>query len=274
MSMDNALLAILRRIGSLEELVGHLRATEVPRTSGYFANPMTTAGDLIVGGTSGAPTRVAKGAANTLFGTDGSANLGYQSSARASNFVALGGPYAAFQSADTINNGLRCYQVNTSIYWDVYAASSTLIFQLQGGGIFFQFDSVGTAYKPGGGSWTAISDRRVKDEIVPYEGGLALIEALPRPVRYVYNGRGGTPRGFHGVGFVAQELQPVCPEAVTAVTPVPSGSTADQDALPDQLGVDTTPIMFAALNAIKELSSQVQALTQRVTALEGQLNGA
>jgi hypothetical protein len=61
---------------------------------------------------------------------------------------------------------------------------------------------------------------------------------------------------------------------VTAVTPVPSGSTADQDALPDQLGVDTTPIMFAALNAIKELSSQVQALTQRVTALEGQLNGA
>ena len=38
---------------------------------GGFANPMTTAGDLIVGGTGGAPTRLAAGAAGTFLGGAG-----------------------------------------------------------------------------------------------------------------------------------------------------------------------------------------------------------
>lgn len=38
---------------------------------GGFTNPMTTAGDLIVGGTAGAPTRLAAGAAGTFLGGTG-----------------------------------------------------------------------------------------------------------------------------------------------------------------------------------------------------------
>ena len=43
-----------------------------------FANPMTTVGDIIVGGTAGTPTRVAKGGNNTVWGVDGSGVLGYK----------------------------------------------------------------------------------------------------------------------------------------------------------------------------------------------------
>lgn len=43
--------------------------------SGGFPNPMTTAGDIIIGGTSGAPTRLAKGADSTFLGIDPSTHL-------------------------------------------------------------------------------------------------------------------------------------------------------------------------------------------------------
>ncbi len=46
--------------------------------SGGMTNPMTTADDIIVGGTSGTPERRAKGANNTVFGVNGSGVLGYK----------------------------------------------------------------------------------------------------------------------------------------------------------------------------------------------------
>lgn len=45
-----------------------------------FANPMTAQGDLIVGGSSGTPTRLAKGGNGYLLGVDGSGNLAYGNS--------------------------------------------------------------------------------------------------------------------------------------------------------------------------------------------------
>src|SRR5690606_21362636 len=40
-------------------------------------NPMAAAGDIIVGGSGGAPGRVAKGANNTVFGVDAAGTQGY-----------------------------------------------------------------------------------------------------------------------------------------------------------------------------------------------------
>jgi len=51
-----------------------------PLVAGGMTNPMTTAGDIIYGGVDGAATRMAKGAANTLFGVDADGNLNYISS--------------------------------------------------------------------------------------------------------------------------------------------------------------------------------------------------
>lgn len=53
--------------------------TEVgPFTTGGMTNPMTTLDDIIVGGASGTPTRVAKGSNNTVWGVNGSGVLGYK----------------------------------------------------------------------------------------------------------------------------------------------------------------------------------------------------
>lgn len=46
--------------------------------SGGMTNPMTTADDVIIGGASGAATRLAKGGNNTVLGVDGSGVLGYK----------------------------------------------------------------------------------------------------------------------------------------------------------------------------------------------------
>lgn len=50
----------------------------VAQSSGGMTNPMTTADDIIKGGAAGAPTRVAKGANNTVWGVDNSGVLGYK----------------------------------------------------------------------------------------------------------------------------------------------------------------------------------------------------
>lgn len=70
---------------------GEINTDDIPEGSTHFydddgtdatgmENPMTAAGDMIVGGTAGAPTALAKGANNTLLGIDGSGTLGWQSS--------------------------------------------------------------------------------------------------------------------------------------------------------------------------------------------------
>lgn len=60
--------------------VSYLTAAEIIIAIGAntgMVNPMTAAGDLIVGGASGAPTRQAKGGNATIYGVDNGGNLGY-----------------------------------------------------------------------------------------------------------------------------------------------------------------------------------------------------
>ena len=45
--------------------------------SAGMQNPMTAAGDIIVGGTSGAPSKLAKGSNGSLLGVNSSGNLAY-----------------------------------------------------------------------------------------------------------------------------------------------------------------------------------------------------
>lgn len=99
------------------------------------------------------------------------------------------------------------------------------------------------AYKPGGGSWAASSDERLKDIDGTYEQGLASVVRL-KPVRFHYkkdNPR-HEPSDKQYVGLVAQDVQRSFPEAVS------KGSDGF-------LSLDTTPISFAVINAIKELKA-------------------
>ncbi|WP_142781093.1 tail fiber domain-containing protein [Agrobacterium sp. T29] len=108
----------------------------------------------------------------------------------------------------------------------------------------FFFGNNGHALKPGGGSWNAFSDKRLKDLDGTYPRGLKEIAAL-EPVRFHYkkNNQMGQPSDREFVGLIAQDVQPHFPEAVSK----------EKDGY---YRLDTTPISFAVINAIKELKAE------------------
>lgn len=73
---------------------------------GAMANPMTTAGDIIYGGVSGAPTRLAKGANNTVLSVDGSGVLGFAAGGGSTLAAADGGSASStYGAAEFIDGG-------------------------------------------------------------------------------------------------------------------------------------------------------------------------
>jgi hypothetical protein len=120
----------------------------------------------------------------------------------------------------------------------------------------------------GGASWQTPSDRRLKTDIRPYHAGLAEIIQL-EPVRFHYkdNKELGLTSNDENIGFIAQDVRKIIPEAV-------SGNPDTEDYL--RLHVD--PIHWAAINAIKELDAKLTAqlsesaeLKQANAALEARL---
>jgi len=122
------------------------------------------------------------------------------------------------------------------------------------------------AFKPGGGPWTASSDSRIKNVLGDYTSSLDMVTAL-RPVRYTYKGNDSTSAdgesmhrdaaaaGTEFIGLVAQEAETAMPELVSRVDGYIDGS-----AVADLRNVDTTPLVFALINSIKELKARVEAL--------------
>jgi hypothetical protein len=122
----------------------------------------------------------------------------------------------------------------------------------------------GTATKAGGGSWVAPSDMqlKVRDSIVAYTTGLDAITQL-QPVTYQYNGTAGLPtdQTFHGL--VADDVELVMPEAVgRAVLGARPALSDDEVDEPGQeyRTFDSTPVLFALVNAVKELKAQLDAV--------------
>lgn len=104
------------------------------------------------------------------------------------------------------------------------------------------------AYKPGGGSWAATSDERLKDITGDYTAGLAAIAAL-KPVRFTYkkdNPR-NEPSDREFIGLIAQDAMKVMPELVSL----------RDDGYYD---VDSSALNFALINAVKHLNTAVQDL--------------
>jgi hypothetical protein len=113
----------------------------------------------------------------------------------------------------------------------------------------------GDASKTGGNTWLAFSDVRLKNIRGPFNSGLKAVMQL-QPLRYEYradNPLGITPNGEH-IGFAAQAVQKVIPEAVTANS---SG----------YLMLNSDPILWTMLNAIKEQQKEIEQLKAEVRRL-------
>lgn len=141
-------------------------------------------------------------------------------------------------------------------------ATNTLALNRQGGNVGIgtsapaQLLSVnGTAGKPGGGNWDVFSDERLKTVKGPFNSGLKAVMQL-QPVRYEYkpnNALGIKLEGEH-VGFAAQSVQQIIPEAVTSTD---NG----------YLMVKNDPIIWTMLNAIKEQQKEIEQLKTEVRRL-------
>ena len=113
----------------------------------------------------------------------------------------------------------------------------------------------GSASKPGGGSWSVFSDERLKNIKGRFNSGLQAVMQL-QPLRYEYkqnNALGIKSAGEH-IGFGAQAVQKVIPEAVTTTE---NGF----------LQVNNDPILWTMLNAIKEQQKEIEQLKGQIKQL-------
>lgn len=133
------------------------------------------------------------------------------------------------------------------------------------------------AYKPGGGPWGDSSDSRIKNVLGDYEHGLAEVLKL-KPKLYAYKGNetvGNPPTEATApyrysphhdaavantvyVGLIAQEVETVMPEMVKKDFAYIDGKQVD-----DLRQLDTTALIFALVNAVKELTSRIKILEER-----------
>jgi Chaperone of endosialidase len=118
-------------------------------------------------------------------------------------------------------------------------------------------------------SWTTPSDAQLKTVQGTYDDGLTTVLALPQPVRFVFNGKAGTPSdGKEQIGMIAQDVQGVAPYMITTY----QDKLAPEDPAPtDILSMNNGPMVYMLVNAVKDLAAQVDALTTRVAALEAKV---
>ena len=118
----------------------------------------------------------------------------------------------------------------------------------------------------GNGAYLNMSDRRAKEGITPTTRGLTEVLQL-EPVEFTRTDpTTGAPKE---IGFVAQDVQPIVPEAVwQAGIPLKDGTGGLDDPNPT-LAISEATITALNVNAIKELHSMISALTTRLAALEG-----
>jgi hypothetical protein len=251
----------------------------LPLTGGALAGDLTVNGKLIVGN-------------SESISTNGIVLARTVTSFRADSTNGTGGTVYSWETTANVGFGFTLTNAAvtpTTWFGPVNPASGTLTaisMYVAANGDFGVSSPTGNAAKPGGGPWVASSDARIKTVLGDYEHGLEELLAL-RPIRYHFNDSfGGTfppvvatsddpppatnilagaiEAKTEFIGLIAQEAETVMPEMVTQTYGIIDGVPVD-----DLRVLDTTALTFALVNAVKELSGQVEALRGRVQTLEG-----
>ena len=182
-----------------------------------------------------------------------------------------------YKAGDNITNGSK----NIIIGFESDAPSTTASYQLNIGNIIYgtnidgsgstissgnigigtnnpsyKLEVSGTAAKPGGGSWSTTSDRRLKENILNYNVGLETLLKI-NPVSYNYNNLSGFNIEPQYVGVIAQELQEILPDLVHTF----------KKNNEEYLSVDNSAMTYILINAVKEQQVQIEKLEKLVDQL-------
>ncbi|RYE18375.1 MAG: hypothetical protein EOP51_22105 [Sphingobacteriales bacterium] len=142
---------------------------------------------------------------------------------------------------------------NNEIFARNNGAVSTLFLQNSGGA----FEVGGSAAKPGGGTWSATSDARLKQNVSAYKDGLQQVLKI-NPVQYHYNNLSGYDTTANHIGVIAQELQPVAPYMV-------NDFKKDGE---EYLKVDNSAMTYMLINAVKEQQQMIHKQQQQIDELK------
>ena len=108
-------------------------------------------------------------------------------------------------------------------------------------------------------TYNTSSDYRLKENVAPMTGALEKVAQL-NPVIYTWKADGSA-----GQGFIAHELQAVCPDAVSG-----EKDAVDKDGNPQYQGVDTSFLVATLTAAIQEQQAMIVDLKARIEQLENQ----
>ena len=187
-----------------------------------------------------------------VYGTDGpeGAYLGY----------AGYGVYSAYK------NYFASMLVGTSPYWGITTNGADLVFRPNASAPYTGDDAHRLWFQGGSGSIAALgfnnwSDARLKDIKNDFSGGLDVIEQL-QPKNFTWKSDAGKPTpALNQVGFIAQDVQKVLPDAV--------GVVAGND---NMMTLNYTPITAALVNAVKEQQVEIKDLQAKNADLEARIS--
>jgi hypothetical protein len=150
------------------------------------------------------------------------------------------------QGSDADSGGLRLIAPNSSDAWAPRTGSDS--------NLYFGYNGTSKAnINNSSGAYSAMSDARLKENVQESAKGLSEILAL-RSVSYTFiDDEAKTEQ----IGFIAQEVEPVIPEVVSAPT------SANQ-----YYGLNYAGVVPVLVKAIQEQQAIITALTARVEALE------
>lgn len=236
-------------------------------SQGGFNNPMTTAGDIIIGGFNGTPTRLALGTSGYVLTAGASGAISWQAipsvtgvssfntrtgavTLQASDVTgALG--YTPYSNAGGVISGAVTID-NTLGVTGAVTLSSTL--GVTSNASFGANVSVAGNLTVTGTTTTSASDRRIKDNIRPIRNALAIIEHSLVGVEYDFKS------GEHAAGFIAQDVEAGLPHLVQKM---------EHDGIPDFRTLSynqTIPYLAAAITELHALVRDQSAEIERLKA--------
>ena len=140
--------------------------------------------------------------------------------------------------------------LSRNVVWNRSSTSSTSYpLEFQNGGSIVGYVS----YNNTSTSYNTTSDYRLKENIRPIDRALEKVIAL-RPVAYTWK-----LNGSDGEGFIAHELQEVCPQAVTGTK-----DEQDETGNPRYQAIDQSKLVGLLTAAIQELKAELDALKAHI----------
>lgn len=219
----------------------------LPLTGGALSGPLTVTGAVTASGTVTGNYVTATASVTALAVYAGQPTVTDYYMATSGNLRSIN-----FQGV-----GVYAIQLDTSTGIFNFIGNSTSAATMKYDGTFQVFNT--NATKPGGGSWVAPSDIRIKNIVGGYDRGLDDILRL-NPVVYEYKGNNPSTKLIAAdrrrfVGLVAQDVENVFPDMVMKVD-----SEIDGKPVSDMRNMDITELTFAMINAFRTLSERVAVL--------------